>query len=837
MRHLVFSGTVLNQKSVLQHFGARARHGRSGIRIMALAATALIPGLAQAQAQAPAPAEAAAAPQTDNGTGDIVVTAQRREQKLNDVGIAVSVISAKDLRALNINNATDIVRAIPNLKYNAYGSSQVVFNIRGVSQNDYGDQQEPPVAVYQDDSYAASITTAGFPIFDLARTEALRGPQGTLFGRNATGGAVQFISNQPSHEFGGYLSATTGSFNQSIFEGAVTGGLTQTLSARVSGVYDRDSGYIKNLLPGGANLGANNHWATRGILQWDPTSDFRARLTVRYTQADHERQAGVYTLTPACPNAQFQGEFLAANQVCDYWNNYGGTSYNGGVPGSVANGYANPAITATQGGNPWQTYSAGENYVNRKQFAATLRLEAKLGAFDVTSITDYQNLAKFYIESDDGVPGLPYVEGAALPPFTTGPCASAPSVTCYASGTIFYQRARTQQITQELRAATHFGNNYLTMGAFGMLLTGNYGAKYATPFDQYDPTVQFYQRTKSFAVFAQDEYKFDDHWKLILGARYWRDSKLAWYRAAEAISGLTVNWGPSGINFFDPTGAAQASGITVTPAAASPTYDGVTARAELDYKPGPDTLLYASYNRGSKSGGFTSSTGTPFPGQALIDTLNNIPYRPETLNDYEVGLKTKIGRNIQFNLAAFYYDYKNYQAYVQVGYTQLVRNLPATIKGVEAELTAHPIEGFTLQASAAVQDSKVKNVLLPDGVTLVNHDLPQAPGFSGNALVRYEFGMGGARVSLQGDALYTGKFCFSVLCAPDEREGAYHVENARIGVIPAGGKLELAFFVNNLFNRVYRSYAFDGSLYWGDALSVYGKPRTWGLTARINFGN
>ena len=825
MRHHELPGHVLDHTATITRMVPTRRH-----RAMLLAMTALLPGLAHAQ-------EASPAPQGETGASDIVVTAQRREQKLNDVGIAVSVVSAKDLRALNINNATDIVRAIPNLKYNAYGSSQVVFNIRGVSQNDYGDQQEPPVAVYQDDSYAASITTAGFPIFDLARTEALRGPQGTLFGRNATGGAVQFISNQPTHQFGGYASATTGSFNQSVFEGAINGGLTDTLAARISGIYDRDSGYIKNLLPGGADLGANNHWATRGILQWDPGSDFHARLTVRYARADRERQAGVYTLTPACPNAQFQGELLPANQVCDYWNNYGGVSYNNGVPGSVANGYANPAIAASQGGNPWRTYSAGENYVDRKQFAATLRLEGKVGAFDVTSITDYQNLAKFYIESDDGVPGLPYVEGAALPPFTTGPCASAPTITCYASGTIFYQRARTQQITQELRAAANLGANYLTFGAFGMLLTGNYGAKYATPFDQYDPTVRFYQRTRSFAVFAQDEYKFDDHWKLIVGARYWRDSKLAWYTAKEAISGLSVNWGPSGINFFDPTGAADAAGITVTPSAAKPTYDGVTARAELDYKPEPDTLIYASYNRGSKSGGFTFSTGTPFPGQALIDTLNNIPYRPETLNDYELGLKTKIGRDVQLNLAAFYYDYKNYQAYVQVGYTQLVRNLPATIKGIEAELTAHPIEGFTLQGSAAVQDSKVKNVLLPDGATLVNHDLPQAPGFSGNALVRYEFGVGGARVSLQGDALYTGKFCFSVLCAPDERQGAYHVENARIGVIPAGGKLELAFFVNNLFNRVYRSYVFDGSLYWGDALSVYGKPRTWGLTARMNFGS
>src|SRR5579863_3443645 len=131
-------------------------------------------GLAAAVATAtPAAAQNAAAnappPATDMASADIVVTAQRREQRLNDVGIAVSVLGAQQIKNLNITDATDIARAVPNLKFNAYGSSQVVFNIRGVSQNDYGDQQEPPVAVYQDDSYSASITSASFPVFDLAR--------------------------------------------------------------------------------------------------------------------------------------------------------------------------------------------------------------------------------------------------------------------------------------------------------------------------------------------------------------------------------------------------------------------------------------------------------------------------------------------------------------------------------------------------------------------------------------------------------------------------------------------------------------------------------------------
>jgi iron complex outermembrane receptor protein len=135
-----------------------------------------------------------------------------------------------------------------------------------------------------------------------------------------------------------------------------------------------------------------------------------------------------------------------------------------------------------------------------------------------------------------------------------------------------------------------------------------------------------------------------------------------------------------------------------------------------------------------------------------------------------------------------------------------------------------------------VQDSEVKNVLLPDGVTVKTSDLPQAPGFAGNALVRYEFDTSIGRASLQADALYTGKFCFTVMCAPVEREAAYHVENLRVGFTPKDSNLDLAFFVNNVFERQYRVYSFDASTYWGYTTGVYGKPRTWGVNAVWHFG-
>ena len=361
---------------------------------LTIVAGGLVSGMAHAQSAAGAAAEAVTDP------ADIVVTAQKREQKLQDVGIAISVLGKEELRNRSITNATDIVSAIPNLKYNAYSSSQVVFNMRGVSQNDYGDQQEPPVAVYQDDSYASSITTASFPVFDLARVEALRGPQGTLFGRNATGGAVQFISNQPTSKPDGFVKLTYGRYNQTIVEGAVSGPLGDTLSARIAGIYDRDDGYIHNITPGEKDRGANNHWALRGILAFEPSSAFKAKLTLRYAQADKERQAGLYNYAPACPNAQFQGEFLSPTASCSYW----------GTTGTAGPGYFNPSIAASQGGDPYATAGTGAAYVDRKMFGATLRLDAQLGSFDLVAISDYQHLKKFYIEGGDGQPEIPYVE-------------------------------------------------------------------------------------------------------------------------------------------------------------------------------------------------------------------------------------------------------------------------------------------------------------------------------------------------------------------------------------------------------------------------------------------
>jgi iron complex outermembrane receptor protein len=769
---------------------------------------------------------AAVAQQTQAATDfapfeEIVVTAQRREQNIQDVGISVTPLGEEALQDLNIKTATDIVRAVPSLKMNAYSSSQVVFNIRGVAQNSYGDEQEPPVAVYQDDSYSSSINLASFPVFDLARVEALRGPQGTLFGRNATGGAIQFISRRPTDEFEGYATATFGRFNQQIFEGAVSGPFSERWQGRLAFISNQDDGYIKDISGTEEDRGANDHYALRGQLAWQPTDGTNVNLILRYLRADQERQAGLYSHEPACPNDQRQGEFTPATVDCSFWL---------GGEGATGTGFRNDAIIPSRGGDPWATEETSLSYVDRTIKAATLRIDSKVGGFDLVSITDYQKADKFYIEGGDASPDL---------------------------GVVFYQGSDIEQFSEELRLSREIGQNQFVGGLYGMKVDGAYTGQFADPFYAdiftgcappscaYVPVITASQETTSFAVFAQNEWKATDKLSLIAGLRYWHDQRKGAYYGDEPSNDMHIAFDHTqvvGTAFGAPFDETVVP-ITLTPDDADATFDDFTVRLELDYRVTDDALLFASYNRGSKSGGFSFSTGTPFadfppitPLGTNAQFLNGIPFKPEVLDSFEVGIKSTINGTTTFNASAFYYDYTDYQAFVQLGYNQTIINLPATAYGLEAEINSRPVTGLTLQLGVSALSSNVEDIVLPDSITQVEHDMPQAPGFSGNALARYEFALGGGMASVQADVLYTDDFCFTVLCAPVEKESSYMVANARIAYGAEDGRWEVAVFGDNLTDEEYRVYAFDSSLFAGVVAGVYGKPQTYGVTATFRFG-
>jgi iron complex outermembrane receptor protein len=638
----------------------------------------------------------------------------------------------------------------------------------------------------------------------------LRGPQGTLFGRNATGGAVQFVSNKPTKDFQGYGTATVGSYNQWILEGAVSGPLGGNVQARLAAISNQDDGYIKAVAPATEDRGGNDHYAIRGQLEWQPSDETDLNLLVRYLKANKETQAGLYSFEPACPNAQYQGEFTRPDQECGFWLT---------GPGQAGTGWGNGedgAITPpSRGGSPWKTQETQRSYVDREITGATLHFDWDIGdSLHLVSITDWQHGEKFYLEGGDASP---------------------------VDGVLFYQGSDLDQYSEEIRLSGEAGSHTWVAGVFGMKVDGDYTGKFADPFYGYDPTIEMMQKTTSWALFAQDEWQFADAWKLIAGVRYWKDDREGGYfGTAPEVPFLSA---PVTIIFNKHE--VSPLGSSVTPGDATHSFDGVTARVQLDWKPTDDLLWYLSYNRGSKSGGYTFSTGTPYDPDGSQDTprafLEGLSFKPETLDAYELGMKSTLGSTTTLNVSAFYYDYTDYQAFAQVGPIQTVINLDANETGLEAELTSRPLDGLTLQLGLSFLDSTVKNVPLPDGAyvaqgTIEDHDLPQAPAVSGNALARYEFNLAGGSLGLQADVQYSDKFCFTVLCAPVEQEDSYTVANARVSYDGAGGHWGVAAFVNNVFDEEYRVYAFDSSLFAGVVAGVYAKPRTWGFSATYRFG-
>jgi iron complex outermembrane receptor protein len=278
---------------------------------------------------------------------EVVVTAQRREQNIQDVGIAVTPLGEKALEDLNITNATDIVTAVPSLKMNAYSSAQVVFNIRGVSQNDYGDQQEPPVAVYQDDSTRARSTSRA------SRCSTSRASRRCAARRARCSAATRRAARSSSFpratdQFEGYTDLTYGSFNQTVIDGALSGPLSENVQGRIAFIYDKDDGCMESIIVPACRIVAattTTRFAAPPRLAAERCDGREFHRPLPEGRSWRRRPASTRT-SPACPNAQNQGEFTPADSACPFW---------GTGPGDAGTGFQDPAIIPSRGGDPYKT--------------------------------------------------------------------------------------------------------------------------------------------------------------------------------------------------------------------------------------------------------------------------------------------------------------------------------------------------------------------------------------------------------------------------------------------------------------------------------------------------
>ncbi len=724
---------------------------------------------------------------------EIVVTAQKREQSLQDVGISVTAFSGNQIRELGYTNTIDIAAQTPGLGIIQFHPTLTTTNIRGISQNDFADHLEPPIAMYVDETYVSAMGAGHAQLFDLQRVEVLRGPQGTLFGRNATGGLLHYVSAKPTEDPEGYVEFTYGSYDQKKFEGAVSGALTDSLLARVSFAGNFHDGVAENRI--GPDVRGSEHYALRGQLEFRPADNVTVNLKAHYANDDDEH-GNAYTHTPISANEDGLGYEISPDSFV-----------NGFCPGCDFYGYRDPDD---------DPFTGSYDYIGefRRSIAGISgRLTWDMGGITVTSITDYLQMNKNYGEDTDGSPNPVFV---------------------YITDQDF------EQFSQELRLNGEVGDNLRWTTGFYYLDIDHAGYQYYIldlPF--FSPTYSFGEptsyiegvatnnvETESWAVFGHLEYDFNENWGVIAALRYTEDQKDTVFDALDILGGNVTGLGFTLTIPYDLRDDPDFGLFNQD-------FENVSAKFEIDWRPTEDTLVFASFNRGHKAGAARVLAGGA-PTLPVPDFIHD----EEVLHSWEVGIKTTLfdGR-AQLNANAYYYDYKDYQGFVVIPgvipASLTIINLDAEAVGGEIELMLQPTERWGFRFGASFEDSEVKDVLLPSD-RFVDNDLPYAPSFTLNGLARYEFPAFGGTMAVQGDFNYSDEFCFSVLCAPLDQEDSFVIGNFRVSYTSGDESWKLAAFVNNVSDTEYRLYTLDisGLSIGNDA---YAHPRWAGGTITFNW--
>jgi iron complex outermembrane recepter protein len=734
-------------------------------------------------------------------TADIVVTAQRRSENVQDVPIAITALGGAQIRELNIQDAQRIVDFVPGLKAGGLGGAggPPFFNIRGITFIDFGGINETSVALYVDDVYQVAQGAGTQQVFDLERVEVLRGPQGTLFGRNSTAGVIHYVTRKPTDELSGDISLQYGSANQTIVQIAAGGPVTDGLRARFAIKYNRDDGFQRNTVNGDRFM-KTNAIAARAIVQADLGPD--AMLEFKLSYATNDGQAPIhrpyFVLDPSNPSGYCGGRPVP------------------GTPADLAHAaciLAGRGISRTAGvAITDYSSSRGTTDMSDLPFAYTswggyAKLTADLGFADFVSISGYENYRQTFSYDADGYDNRPY--GSAGRDL----------------GVHFAPASRT--FSQELRLSNELD------GGLKWLLGGYYynGRQRSDNTISVDGVktdlIGYTTHTKSFAGFAQLDVPLAETLTLTGGLRYTDDERR-----------------------FDPLDCRLSITSTIcAPTPISRITDGeLTYRAALDYHPTDDLLFYAAISHGFKSGGWNPNRTATLRG----------PVGSEEIDNYEVGLKSQFfDRRVTFNLSAFYYKYHGIQALIgstdpitSAAITSYINGGDPRAYGIEGEFSARLSDQLEVRLGGAWLDSKIiaDPLLSADGRILNGNQLAQAPEFSANAIIRYTVPLGAAgSLTFQTDGRYQSAMFSGIDNDPSEKVESYTIANVRIAWKSDDRSIGLEAFVDNVFDRQVIQQIFHNTLGsfpttvtatspgFDSGFGVWGRPRTWGIRASYSF--
>ncbi|MFW2851148.1 TonB-dependent receptor [Sphingomonas sp. TX0543] len=731
-------------------------------------------------------AQDAAPPKADNaqtsGDGDIVVTAQRREQRLQDVPVAISAFGGESIEKRQAVQVGDLMRLSPNTQVaTPFGEGGPPnFVIRGISSTDYSANQSKPIAIYVDEGIRGLSTFETMPLFDIERVEVLRGPQGTLYGKNATGGAVNIVTKKPGFDTEGYMTGAYGNFNRVRLQGAVqTPLIRDILSVRFAALYVHDTGVLENVTPGLGNLDQTDVFAFRGSLQFEPSSTFKA--TLRF---NHVRSGG-RNYAPFAANINFNDPAIL----------FPGNNLSG-LPGANRNGlgFFQTATTDT----PKRTIqSDGLNLIMNWDVADHLRL---------TSVTTYDWGTWVDVGDDDGLPIK-----ADDPIFTFG--------------------RNIKQFVQELRLATSFsGPLNVQAGLFYSKDSVNAGFDYSLLTDPgcgpacsfgFTPTgtgfVQsnsFRQDRKSYAAYLRGDLEITKTVSIYGGVRFSRDKVAV-----------------SNFNAFLGDNVDRAAVQTISDYADRRTFNNTSFEVGANWKPSKDVLVYASMREGYRSGAVNA--------QAFSDPSEITFAPPETARTYELGFKTTLlDRALTINGSVFQTDYNNQQVVVtEAGGLFPLRSISgARVRGFEGEITARPVDRVTLGVGVGVLDPKYNDnatVSGSSGTNVAGNQISNSAKFNLNltgAVVLAKLDKG--TVDFNIDASYSSRIYFDIAQTESISQKGYWVSNARLAY--NGDRFSVGAGVKNLFNEKYYAYGLALRFAGFDYL-IRGTPRTYSVDATIRF--
>jgi iron complex outermembrane recepter protein len=764
-----------------------------------LFAACTLPGIALAQ-------EAATEEAQSEGLEEIVVTAQKRSENLQETPIAISAFTAEGIEKKGLADIQQVAQLAPNVTFDftspiSGASNAASVYIRGIGQSDFALTTDAGVGTYVDGVYMSRSLGGVLDVLDVERIEILRGPQGTLFGRNTIGGAISIISKLPENELGGSIEATLGDNGRRNLRGSVNLPIGPDTAVRIAISSKDRNGYVKTALSPqqqqalGAraltDLGNENRQAARMVLTHQFSDAFSAVVSadigrVRENNAASRLRGITGTLADG-PLVFVHNVFTAPTAV---------------LPGFPNANYSEANFVT----NNDTTFATGPNGTRLNSWGSALTLEYEASdALTIKSISAYRETDGSFNRDADGSP-----------------------LTITHTSNYGY---RHKQFSQELQFVGQLIDNRLkyATGLYFFRETGSdpliveLPPAFGTIFQDVADI-----KNKSYAAFAQATFDVTEQFAITAGARYTSDRK-------KFLSDQYLFTGPVAPIVL---GAPAGIQIPLVPrnSVAKEKFNNFSPRVTVDYKL-DDLLLYASYSKGFKSGGFNLRYVAP---RAAI-----LSFDPETADTYEAGIKWDgFDRHVRLNVAGFYTDYKNIQVTVfeNLGAPVTLNAGDARLKGMEVELTVLPTDGLEFNVNVGYINAQYKTiranpalVSTPEQVISTNSKLPNVPEWQGTISGSYTHPLSNdSSVDIRADLRFSSAVANDAQNSRYLNQAAYQTLNLSAGYAAPDKRWTLRAFVENLTNKRY-IVSGDSNFGIGFHEANYNRPREWGVTLGVNF--